>query len=182
MLEQSKARLLIVDDEADVLEVLVEALASLDISQGFEIATAKNGHEALKMIGSQGFDAVLSDINMPIMSGLEFLYELRKAGKETPVIFITGAGDKDRAVEALRLGCFDFLDKPWNHEKLISSVTQALLLGCRLRDLDHETEKYMSKFKSFDEESQRQLLQSYRSLMFLKYAALVQSNHKKTGS
>jgi DNA-binding NtrC family response regulator len=118
-------RLLIVDDEADIREVLRESLAShVDL-----IFEASNGLEALERLKTNSVHAILSDVNMPKMTGLELLKTLRARGDETPFIVLTGFGEKKMVVEALRLGAFDFLDKPWKETDIIDVVERAIAAG-----------------------------------------------------
>ena len=117
--------LLIVEDEPDVREILSLQLRSrVDF-----IASAGNGKEALGLMQDYEFHAILSDINMPIMDGLTFLEELRKEGNPIPFVILTGYGDKEKTIKALRLGAFDFLDKPWDQATLFQSVEKAIELG-----------------------------------------------------
>ena len=166
---ESPFRLLIVDDEEQLLDILVAELSELELPRGFEISTAKNGADALALIGRQPFEAVLSDIMMPVMSGLEFLHHARAAGHELPVIFLTGAIDKDKAIEALRLGAFDILEKPWDREQLGSSVVQALTLGAQIGFWNAEINSNLAKLEAVETETLKQLKQSYLAMRLLKY-------------
>ena len=87
---------------------------------------------ALDMLTRHKFDAIVCDINMPKMTGLDFLMELRKQDALCPFVVITGHGDKAAAVEALRFGAFDFLDKPINLENLVKVVERAIELGLKI--------------------------------------------------
>jgi YesN/AraC family two-component response regulator len=120
-------RLLIVDDEPDIREILRESLAS-HIDMIFEAA---NGEEALEKLKTVSVHAILSDVNMPKMSGLELLKQLRAQGDSTPFIVLTGFGDKKMVIDALRLGAFDFLDKPWTETDIIDVVERAIQLGLK---------------------------------------------------
>lgn len=134
----SKPTVLIIDDEKELLELLVEELSALDV----DIVTAEDGKQALQMItdisSKSPIDAVLSDINMPNMTGLELLAEIRKMGNETPFVFLTGYGDKEKAILALKLGAMDFLEKPYNREVLLKSVEKCAQYGFLLRTVESE--------------------------------------------
>lgn len=158
---ETPLRLLVVDDEEQLLEILVAELGELELPRGFQISTAKNGADALELIGKHPFEAVLTDIMMPVMSGLEFLHHARAAGHELPVIFLTGAINKDKAIEALRLGAFDILEKPWDREQLAHAVIQALTLGDQIRT-------WNAKIRSAE---LTPLKQSYLAMQLLKYRA-----------
>jgi len=132
-----RGRLLIVDDETDIREILRESLSDhVDL-----IFDAGNGEEALEKLKTVSVHAILSDINMPKMNGLEFLRNLRKMGKSTPFIVLTGFGDKQMAIEALRLGAFDFLEKPWKETDIIDVVDRAVELGKNIEHFGDEEAK-----------------------------------------
>jgi len=118
-------KLLIVDDETDIREVLVDSFRGTDL----EVYTASNGEEALKLAQQHRFDTILSDLNMPVMDGMTFLRQLRKAQNLTPFVVLTGHGDKQAAIEALKLNAFDFLEKPWELEALKDVIAKAIELG-----------------------------------------------------
>jgi len=120
------ASILVVDDEPILREAL-KRLLSLD---GYEVAVAKNGEDALGCIPRQGFDVIVSDLRMPGLSGLELLERSRAANPRVGVILVTAYATVDAAVEALRLGANDFLLKPFEMEDLRRSVERVLKL-CR---------------------------------------------------
>lgn len=143
--------ILAVDDETDLLDIYVDLFKN----EVGRVLRAEDGHKALGIIKSENVDIIVSDISMPGMSGLELLEKVREFNKSIPFIIVTGFGDKDGAVRALRSGAFDFIDKPFNFEALKKSVTQALETSIQLRNLTTrlaamssslETEK-----KSFEE-------------------------------
>jgi DNA-binding NtrC family response regulator len=129
-------KILIVDDEVDITEVLSEVLSETAL----EIQTAHNGKEALDKIHSEQFDAVLSDLNMPVMPGMELLRTLRKEGCYVPFVVLTGHGEKKAAIEALKLSAYDFLDKPWNDDQIISIMAKAIELGQQYNLWCHDQE------------------------------------------
>jgi len=120
------ASILVVDDEP-ILRDALKRLLSLD---GYEVAVAKNGEDALGCIPRQGFDVIVSDLRMPGLSGLELLERSRAANPRVGVILVTAYATVDAAVEALRLGANDFLLKPFEMEDLRRSVERVLKL-CR---------------------------------------------------
>jgi len=133
-------KVLIVDDEEDLREVLVHQLKPVIKS----LDTAANGNRAIELIRLQPYDAVLSDINMPGMTGLELLANLRRDGFDLPFVILTGFGDKAKAVEALRLGAFDFLEKPWDAGNIREVMASAADHGQRLRQARRELEKSLN--------------------------------------
>lgn len=138
-----KRTLLIVDDEPDLRDLLGE------ISSGVasKILYACDGEEALEVFRAeseiQPIDAVLSDISMPRKNGIELLSELRFLGHYTPFIFLTGFGDKEKMATAIKLGAFDFFDKPANNKNLVARLAQALEFGVLLRSLNSEVDALM---------------------------------------
>ena len=115
-------RILIVDDEAAIRESLEEALRT----DGYDVAGAETGEAALAMLHNESYDLVVTDLKMPGVSGLELLQALRNQGKETPVIMMTAYGDVDTAVESMRLGAYDFIQKPFKLGTMKSQVRAAL--------------------------------------------------------
>jgi DNA-binding NtrC family response regulator len=142
----NKTRILIVDDEEDLRDVLAYQLKPL----AAEIMTAENGRVAFELVKKNAFSVILSDISMPEMNGLEFLAQLRQAGFETPFVILTGFGDKTKAIEALRLGAFDFIDKPWDPEKLRETVRNALEHAALVQNLEAELGKAFADLKTAD--------------------------------
>lgn len=128
--------ILIVDDEPSILQ----SLSGLLIDEGFEILTASNGYEALKIIDSEAPDLVLLDVWMPGIDGIETLKEIKKNSSSLPVIIITGHGNVETAVKATKLGAFDLIEKPLNIDKVIVSINNAL----NFRRLEEEN-RYLRK-------------------------------------
>jgi YesN/AraC family two-component response regulator len=132
MTEARKGTLLIVDDEPHLRELLAEMLAP----HADEIVMAENGKEALAIVMSGAVDAVLTDINMPVMTGLNLLAELRRQFMQIPVVILTGYGDKNSILEALRLNATDFLEKPFGETAVISAIEKALFNGVLLKEME----------------------------------------------
>ncbi len=117
-------KLLIVDDEADLLSLLKYVL-----SPYYEqIFLANNGKKAIEVHSIENVDLIISDISMPEMDGLELLQTLRMNKNLVPFIIMTGYGDMDMVIKDLRLGAFDFINKPFEVEIIIKRVTEALNL------------------------------------------------------
>jgi len=116
------SKILIVDDEPIIRKALREILEY----EKYEVEEAQNVKTALEMMEKQEYKLILSDIKMPEMSGIEFLEELKKRNNTIPVIMITGHGDIDTAVESLKKGAFDFIQKPLDLNRLLISVRHAL--------------------------------------------------------
>jgi len=114
-------RILIVDDEESFRNVLTVILRK----EGYEVEGATNGEEGLNKISSAAFDHVLCDIRMPQMDGLEFLRESQKAGAEVPVIMMSAYGTVDTAIEAMKLGAYDYISKPFKPDEIILALKKA---------------------------------------------------------
>src|SRR5215207_2886666 len=102
-------RLLIVDDEVELMSALCETLAD----EGYETTGVGNGEAGLKLLAQRTFDLVLSDLMMPGMSGLELLRRALDADPDLVGIIMTGQGTIPSAVEAMRIGAFDYVLKPF---------------------------------------------------------------------
>lgn len=126
------ATVLVVDDEPVVLGLLVRAL-----EPKFEVIPCHTATDALAYLRGGGFDAVVSDINMPGMSGIELLRAVRERDADLPVLLVTGLPSWEGAAEAIELGVFRYLPKPFDIEQLRTTVTQATQL-CRLARLKRE--------------------------------------------
>lgn len=114
--------ILIVDDEKSVRDSLKMVLEF----ESFEVLFAENGQEALKILNQASADLILLDVKMAGMDGLEVLQRIREKNSDLPVIMISGHGTIDTAVEATKLGAFDFLPKPLDREKLLVTIRNAL--------------------------------------------------------
>lgn len=129
----AERKVFIVDDDARVresLELLLQS-AGLDV-QGFASA------EDFLGVCSLGNGCLIVDISMPSMSGLELQQEILRAGLSLPVIVITGHGDVQLAVKAMKAGAVDFIEKPFDGETLLAGVERALTIGRQLRDRAEE--------------------------------------------
>jgi two-component system response regulator MprA len=111
-------RLLVVDDEASVREALALVL---DLS-GFEVATAVDGHEAIRTLGTDSPDAVILDVLMPGLDGLEVCRRMRAVGDRTPVLMLTACSEVSERVAGLEAGADDYLAKPFAREELIARL------------------------------------------------------------
>jgi two-component system nitrogen regulation response regulator NtrX len=128
--------ILIVDDEPSILKTL----GGLLLDEGFEVITAANGYEALKVIDAEAPDLVLLDIWMPGIDGIQTLKEIKKENPTIQVIIITGHGNIETAVKATKLGAFDLIEKPLSIDKVILAINNAL----NFRRLEEEN-RYLRK-------------------------------------
>ena len=130
------ARILIVDDDRALLEALPRALKlRLD---GIQIDTCDDAAAALERIRKTDYDAIVSDIKMPGLDGLEVLGEIKKVRPKTPTLLITGHGEHDLAVRALRGGAYDFVQKPIDRDYFVASLERAIELRRLERRVDEQ--------------------------------------------
>ncbi|MBT8074019.1 MAG: sigma-54-dependent Fis family transcriptional regulator, partial [Xanthomonadales bacterium] len=119
----SQAQILVVDDEPDIRQLVQEILEDED----YAVQVAKDGESARLIYTQQKPDLVLLDIWMPDIDGISLLKEWSAAGKlESQVVIMSGHGTLETAVEATRLGAFDFVQKPLSLAKLLATVRKAL--------------------------------------------------------
>jgi DNA-binding NtrC family response regulator len=113
---------LIVDDEAEIRE----SLQTLLEMEGFAVETAGSGEEGLVRIGEHPFDLILLDLALPGRNGMEILAEIHSRDARLPVIMITAYGTVENAVRAMQSGASNFVQKPWDNEKLLADVRAAV--------------------------------------------------------
>ena len=121
MNEQRDARLLIAEDEANLRLVLQKELQRL----GYRVQAANDGEAALRKLEESNVDVLLCDINMPVMDGMELLRRVHERPNPPEVIMLTGQGTIETAVEAMKLGAYDYLTKPYSINELDVRVRQA---------------------------------------------------------
>ena len=118
----SLGSVLIIDDEAAIRESL-QTLLDLE---GYEVETANDGNEGLARLADRPFDLVLLDFALPERNGIEVLRDIRERDSELPVIMITAYGTVENAVNAMQGGATNFIQKPWDNEKLLADVRTAV--------------------------------------------------------
>jgi two-component system response regulator PilR (NtrC family) len=115
-------RILVIDDEKSMRELLVHLLKRA----GYRVIAAESGEKGVELFGKDAYDLVISDVSMPGMSGLEVLRKVRETSPDTPVVLITAHGTKETAIEAVKLGAFDYFEKPFNVEEVLTRVGNAV--------------------------------------------------------
>ena len=117
-----KPTILVVDDEKDICDLFQDFLTQ----EGYQVFTATNGVEAISLGKQNSFDLALVDIKMPGMDGIEAFCELKKVKKDMEVIILTGYGTLKTAKEAMRLGAYDYLTKPFDLGLVKNVIREAL--------------------------------------------------------
>jgi len=123
-----KPRILLVEDDPDGRRSVTEAL----LESGYDVIAAESGKQGLELFGKQTFDAVLSDIKLPDIDGIQVLRQIRQSEPEIPVLLMTAYGTITAAVEALKAGAYDYILKPLDLTELQAKITHATEAG-RLR-------------------------------------------------
>ena len=119
---EEQEKILVVDDEESVRNLLQRTLTEA----GYNVTTAANGNEALDKMSQFKIGVVLLDVNMPGMSGIEVLRQLSVNWPEVCVIMATAITDAQTAVEAMKLGAYDYITKPFNRDEVVLSVQRAI--------------------------------------------------------
>jgi signal transduction histidine kinase len=127
---------MVVDDDFDVLFTVSANLAAV----GFSVSRFNTPESALEALKDQNFDVVLSDINMPRITGMDILEAVKKSSPDTPLIFMTGYADLDTALQAIKRGAFDLLTKPVDYELLKIVIEKALKIrNARVLELNYQS-------------------------------------------
>jgi PAS domain S-box-containing protein len=141
---EERARIIIVDDDAALLEALPEALRLR--MHNIDADTIDSATAALKLIAENDYDAIVTDIKMPGMDGLVLLEEISKMRPDTPTLLITGHGEHELTVQALRGGAYDFIQKPIERDYFFASLARAIQKRRLARAIDQqrlELERHM---------------------------------------
>ncbi|MEK7234718.1 MAG: response regulator [Elusimicrobiota bacterium] len=143
-MNQAKPKVLVIDDEKPLRDILTRALSALS----YAVSPAENGGQAVSMAAEEAFDLALCDMIMPGMDGIATLQALKRAHPGMEVVMVTGNGTIENAVEAMRLGAYDFITKPYQLDQLCNVMQKALERG-RLRakvDELEQTNRLKSEF------------------------------------
>lgn len=116
-----KEKVLLVDDEKDFLDAMVERMGARDM----DVSTANTVQEALKKIEGESYDAVVLDLMMPEMDGLQALQALKKKRPELQIILLTGHATMEKGIEAMKLGAMDLVEKPADMKVLTEKIHKA---------------------------------------------------------
>lgn len=116
------ARVLVIDDEA-IVRVSCERVLT---PEGYDVVVTSRGDEAIELLERESFDIVLTDLKMPDMDGLEVLRTIKQRWPDIQVIIITGYGTISTAVQAIKLGAYEYIEKPFTPEDILKVVREAL--------------------------------------------------------
>src|SRR5574337_1570842 len=154
--EQPPVKVLLVDDEPAIPKLLDAQLSQ----HGFQCFTAAGGHEALALMTERAFDIVISDLNMPAMSGLQLLQEIRNRHTESAFLIVTGVNDITTGIEAMKLGADDYLVKPFQSDAVFASIQRAL----QKKRLEIEVENYRKNLEAIVDQRTKQLQAAMRRI------------------
>ena len=132
-------RILVIDDDASFCEILSGSLSA----SGYQVETAHDGKFGIKLLEKNNIQLVLLDLNLPDMDGIQVLQKISKLKRSIPVVMISGEGTIDKAVEATRIGAFDFMEKPVDTDRVLLTIRNALERGV----LEKEREQLLARIK-----------------------------------
>lgn len=119
---QLRERILVVDDEQVIRDIMIDFLSG----EGYETVAVTNGQEALEKVMSESFDLVLVDLKMPVMDGIQFLKEVRSHKLKIPVVMMTGYGTLETAVECMKMGAQDYIQKPFRMSDVLAVIRRTI--------------------------------------------------------
>ena len=132
---------LVVDDDKVTLELLSFQLQS----EGFEVITAERGMKGLENVRENDFDIILTDLNLPDISGIEMVKRSKEIAPQTEIIMITGFGSMEKAIEATKAGAFYYIEKPVEFDELLVLITKAVERKQQAREIQELRGKLKSR-------------------------------------
>ena len=142
-MEDSKQRILLIDDERDILEVIGYFLKR----EGYEVSAAESGAEALELMKEQSFDVVICDYLMPKMDGISLLKKIREKKDYTSFVFFSGNADENHEVKMIGLGAYQLVQKN-DFKKLPEAIKRTLKHSQEVQDIRQDTTQEMDDFLS----------------------------------
>lgn len=118
----SKAKVLVIDDE----QIVLKSCARILSAEGYDVQPVQTGDEGLRKLADEKFDVVLTDLKMPDMTGMEVLEKVLESYPDMIVIMITGYSTVQTAVDAMKMGAYDYVPKPFTPEELVEAVGKSL--------------------------------------------------------
>lgn len=156
-----KLRVLIVDDDLALLQALPQAIALR--MKDVEVDTTDSALGALQQVQENEYDAIVSDIKMPGMDGITLIERLQSLCPDTPTLLITGHGERDLAIRALRVGAYDFIQKPIDRDYFVSSLQRAIQtrqMRRQIADQQRELAQYTHQLEQTVAERTRELVEA----------------------
>jgi DNA-binding NtrC family response regulator len=159
-----KKRALVIDDE----QIVLDSVGTLLRDEGFDVDVSLSGREGLDWAIERNYDVILTDIRMPDIGGMRVLRDVKRIHQSLPVIMITGYASVNSAVQSMKLGAADYIEKPFEPEQLIDSVNRALGLSPETEEqgLVHKDEvgKVLERAESDDDFFMKLLEKSVEAL------------------
>jgi DNA-binding NtrC family response regulator len=121
-LEENNYNVLVIDDDEEMCRLIAEVLKK----EGFSVVTSADSLQAAKILRREEFDVIVTDLQMKGLKGTDLLEEATKATPLTPVIIITAFGTIESAIQAMKMGAFDYITKPFDKEELVLVVKKAV--------------------------------------------------------
>ena len=137
-MSNTKASILVIDDES----IVQESCRRILIPEGYTVESAYTGQEGLGKLADASFDLVITDLKMPGISGMEALKKIKHDDPDIGIIMITGYSTAETAVEAMKLGAFDYLPKPFTPDELMAAVSKAVEKKRLLLETKHLEQAY----------------------------------------
>lgn len=157
---REQTKVLVVDDEEGVRNLLQRLLSEA----GYKVVTAADGEEALYVVSQGEVEVVLLDIKMPVMSGTEALAKITAEYPDVCVLMVTAVGEVQTAVEALKLGAYDYITKPFNREEVVQKVQKAIGKWEQQLQDKHRSLQLQEKFTEQTKRMQEQFNELVNSL------------------
>ena len=161
---QGSAKLLIIDDERVALKNLEHVMKK----EGYDVVATQSGANALKILGEQSFDVVLTDLRMEKVDGMQILRKCRELYPDTEVVLITGYATLESAVDAMKHGAFYYIAKPFKLDevrKIVKEAVEKVRLRNENRELREQIEKYQGKVKIITQDpSLQRILETARQI------------------
>jgi len=154
------SKILIIDDEKSIRNTLKEILEY----EKYEVEEAEDGMTGLAMLEKGGYDVVLCDIKMPRMDGMEVLVKILEMPQDTSVVMISGHGNIETAVEAIKKGAFDYISKPLDLNRLLISIRNALERSGSIQEIK-KLRKQIGKKKSMEMIGESEAIQNIRAMI-----------------
>lgn len=154
-------RVLIVDDDMALLQALPQALALR--MRNLQVDTSDSALGALQQVQEHDYDTIVSDIKMPGMDGIELVERLQQLSPETPTLLITGHGERDLVIRALRAGAYDFIEKPIDRDYFVSSLQRAIQtrqMHRQIAEQQQALEHYMHQLEQMVDERTSELVEA----------------------